>query len=255
MSPMTSSPNRAADIGPEGVAVAIREVARVVQLVDVGQLLAAGRLAHPHRRMRIDRADRQVLGHALDEPQRQIQGAAVAGADVGVGDVVLERMDQLVAEHVVGELDRTGQRQHDTPLVGFGDTAGSLAHLPFDRRRLPEVRRAGVENERLPAAQLVVQQLREAGIPALRHARRHPRRRFLFRIEVDVEMLGLQHLEVELPVLHFVPAEVPALGTDGRRPGREIATSEKRTEERRQRYATPEFLPCGAPCNGCTASF
>ena len=48
-----------------------------------------------------------------------VQGAAVrAGADVGVGDVVLERVDELVAEHVVGRLTgrQTAARCAASPL-------------------------------------------------------------------------------------------------------------------------------------------
>ena len=65
----------AADVGPEGLAVAVGEVARVAELRDLGQLLPLGRVAHPHRGVGIDGADRQVLRHALDEPQGQAQRA------------------------------------------------------------------------------------------------------------------------------------------------------------------------------------
>ena len=116
-----------------------------------------------------------------------------------------------MAEHVVGEVHRASQRQHDPALVRFGDAAGSLPHLAFERRRLPEVRRAGVKDDRLTAAQLVVQDLRDPGIPPFREAGRHPGGGFLLRIEVDVEVFSLQHLELEVPVLHLVPAEIPAL--------------------------------------------
>ena len=64
------------DIGPERVAVAIGEVARVVQIVDFRQPLAPGSFAHPHGRMRIDGPQRQVFSHTLDEPKRQRQGAS-----------------------------------------------------------------------------------------------------------------------------------------------------------------------------------
>ena len=103
--------------------------------------------------------DRQVLRHALDEPQRQREGAHRARADVRVGDVVLERVDELVAEHVVTGLDRPRERQHDAALVGLGHAAGAFAELAFDGVGLPEVRPARVEDERLAAAQLVIEQL------------------------------------------------------------------------------------------------
>ena len=58
----------AADVSPQRLSVAIWEVLRVIEVVDLGQALAADRLAHPHRRIGIDGADRQVLRHPLDEP-------------------------------------------------------------------------------------------------------------------------------------------------------------------------------------------
>ena len=71
------------------------------------------------------------------------------------------------------DVDRPGERQHDAALGGFGDAARAFAELPFDRVRLPEVRAAGVEDERLAAAELVIRAARQARIPALGHPRRH----------------------------------------------------------------------------------
>ncbi len=42
------------------------------------------------------------------------------------------------------------------------------------------------------------------------------RRRLFLRVVVDVEVVGLQYLEVEFPVLNLVPAEVAALGKGNR---------------------------------------
>jgi hypothetical protein len=165
--------------------------------------------------MRIHRPDRQVFGHALDEPQRQRQGARRAGAHVGVGDVVLEGVHQLVAEHVIGGLDWARGRQDDPPLERLRHAARPLADAAHDGVRLPEVRRAGVEDQRLAPAQLVVEDLREAGVPAFGHPGGHMGRLFLLRIEIDVEVLRLQYLEIKVPVLHLVAAEIAAL-----RPGR-----------------------------------
>ena len=73
-----------------------------------GQLFVQRRVAQPHGRVRIVRAERQVLGHALDEPQRQIQ--------VRAEDVVLKRVHQLVAEHVIGFRGPAADRHHDAAL-------------------------------------------------------------------------------------------------------------------------------------------
>ena len=65
-----------------------------------------------------------------------------------------------------------------------------------------------VEQQRLPAAQLVIEQLLEARVPSLGHARRDVDALAFLGVVVDIEVLGLQHLKVELLVLDLVPAEV-----------------------------------------------
>ena len=125
-------------------------------------------------------------------------------------------MHELVTEHVVAVGDGARKRKDDPPLEGFGHTAGPLAQVTLDRVRLPEMRAACVEDERLPRAELMIQQLRKARIPALGHPRRQLRGLFLFRVVVDVEVVRLQYFEVEFAVLNLVPAEVAPLG-DGNR--------------------------------------
>jgi len=61
----------AANERPQRVAVAIREILWIIQVVDRREFLAPRCVAHPHRRLRIDRTDRQIFGHPLDEPERQ----------------------------------------------------------------------------------------------------------------------------------------------------------------------------------------
>jgi hypothetical protein len=71
-----------------------------------------------------------------------------------------------------------------------------------------ELGRAGVENERLPTRELVIEEAGQPGIPSLGHSSRMPSRGLFRRIEVDVEVLGLEHLEIEALVLDFVATEV-----------------------------------------------
>ena len=78
--------------------------------------------------------------------------------------------------------------------------------------------------------QLMIEQLGQARVPALGHARRHPGRVFLFRVVVDVEVVGLQDLEVEVLVLNLVPAEVAALCRD---PAGQRQSSKREYEKRR----------------------
>ncbi len=124
-------------------------------------------------------------------------------------------VDQLVADHVIGRLDRAGERQDDPALVGFGHPAGTLPQFTLDRVGLPKVRRACVQNEGLAPAQLVVQELGQPGVPTLGHPRGHLGRLFFLRVVIDVEVVGFQNLELEIPVLHLVSPEIPRLGEGG----------------------------------------
>ena len=91
--------------------------------------------------MRIDSTDRQILGEALDEPQRQPfdAGANTASLRPLCRHVVLECMYELVAEYIVGFGQRAGQGQHDAALHAFSDASRSLADRPTDGVRLLEV--------------------------------------------------------------------------------------------------------------------
>ena len=59
---------------------------------------------------------------------------------------------------------------------------------------------------------LVFEHLRKARIPALGHAADARGTLALFVVEIDVEVIGLEHLEFEVLVLDFVSAEVLRLG-------------------------------------------
>ncbi len=125
--------------------------------------------------------------------------AGGARVDVRAGDVVLEGVHELVAEHVVARFDGAGKRKDDTSLVGFGDAAGALAEIALDGVGLPEVRPARVKDERLTCAQLMIEQLRKARVPTLGHPRGHLGRGLFLRVVIDVEVVGLQYLEIEFP--------------------------------------------------------
>ena len=66
----------------------------------------------------------------------------------------------------------------------------------------------GVEHQRLTPAQLVREEPRQPRVPALGQARADLDACSLLRVEVDVEVLGLEDLEVEVLVLDLVAAEV-----------------------------------------------
>ena len=198
-----------AHVRPERLAPAVRKVLRIVEVLDLRQGFLARGVAHPHRRVRVDRTDRQVLGHAFDEPQRETMGAGFTGRRVGPGgDVELERVHELVADHVIGVGERTAHRQDDAPPDRLGDAARAFTDLARDGVGLLEVGMRRVEHERLASAEFVAQHLLQPRVPALGHARGDVDAFLRARIEVDVEVLGLQDLEVEVLVLNLVAAEV-----------------------------------------------
>ena len=121
------------------------------------------------------------------------------------GHVVLEGVHQLVAEHVVGFGEAAGERQDDAALEHLGDAAGAFADVAGERVRLLEVRMGGVEDERLPrrsARGRSSVDSRAYQRSAMRAASSNGR--FFLRVVVDVEVLGLEHLEVEAVVLDLV---------------------------------------------------
>ena len=132
-------------------------------------------------------------------------------------DVVLECMDELVAENMVGFGERAGERQHDAALQSFGDAARALADHAADDVGLLEIGVRRIENERLARLHLVLEDARQARIPALGHAADARGVLALFFIEIDVEVIGLQHFELEVLVLDLVASEVLRLrGRRGR---------------------------------------
>ncbi len=124
-------------IRQQRVPIPVGEVARVVELPERGQAVF-GRVLdgspHPHRRRRVDRTQRHILGHALDEPQGQGGGGRETAelAERPSGDVVLEGVGQLVADHVIEVAEGAANGKHDPPPKRLGDTAGSLAEVAAD---------------------------------------------------------------------------------------------------------------------------
>ena len=102
-----------------------------------------------------------------------------------------------MSEHVVGLGRAYPDRHHNSPPQPFGHTAGAFAEHALDDVGLLEMRVAGIKDERLTAGELMVEQLREARIPPLGHPRSVSRRRLFLRVVVNIEVLGLQDLEIE----------------------------------------------------------
>ena len=199
------------DVGPQRVAIPVREDSGIGgHVFDRGKVSLERGVPQPHRRFRIDRAARQVFRHAFHEPERRVHAHqclhAGAGAAAAV-HVVLELVHHLVLEDVLELGVGAGERQHGAMLEELRDAAQPLARR-VDDVRLLEVGLRRVENDRLPALELVMQDPGQPGVGTLRHARGVEGADALVGIIVDVEVLGLNRLEVEVAVLHLVLAEV-----------------------------------------------
>ena len=191
---------------------AVGENPRIVgELLDGRQVAFQRGVAQPHRGVGIDRADREVFRHPLHEPQRwiHVDERLDPGTDAAPAEhVVLELVHHLVADHVLELGVGAGEGQDHAVLEKLGDAARALTDVAADRVGLLEVRLRGVQDDRLAALKLVVQDAGEARVPPLRHACCVERRRALGRIVIDLEVIGLDDLEVEGPVLDLVLPEV-----------------------------------------------
>ena len=181
-----------AHVRPDGVTEPIGENPRVVgELLDGREMPFQRRVPQPHRGVRIERADRQVLRHALHEPQRgvHVDQRLHPRADAAATEhVVLELVDHLVADHVLELFVRPREREDHPVLEELRDAAGALADVA-----------------------------REASVPALGNAGRVERGRPLGRVVVDVEVLRLDDAKIEGAVLDLVLPEVLRRG--GQRAG------------------------------------
>ena len=201
-----------ADVRPQGVAEAVGEDPRIVgELLDRGEVPLERRVPQPHGRVGVDGADRQVLRHPLHEPQRRVDADDRPDAGAGVAmteHVVLELVHHLVLQHVLELAVGPRERQHHAVLEELRDAARGFADLAPDDVRLLEVGAGGVQDDGLAALELVVQHARQPGVGPLRHARGVERGGVLLLVEIHLEVLGLDDLEVEGPVLDLVLPEV-----------------------------------------------
>ena len=117
-------------------------------------------------------------------------------------------MHELVTQHVVGFGECARQRQHDTALLALGDAARAFADHAADDVRLFEVRMRGIKDERLARPDFVLEHRGKARIPAFRHLGDAGSALALFFVEIHVEVFGLEHFELEIPVLNFVAPEI-----------------------------------------------
>ncbi len=149
-------------------------------------------------------------------------------------------MHELVRQHVLEVRVGAGERQDDPVLERLRDAPGALVEEDRERVRLLEVRVRGVQDDGLAFPELVLEHPGESRVGPLHHARRIQRRLALLLVEVDVEVRGLDDLEVEGPVLDLVPPEV--LGRCRAR------TDQQRRGRGHECQAKEQFLPPGRAC-------
>jgi hypothetical protein len=71
-----------------------------------------------------------------------------------------------------------------------------------------------MEDERLAAPQLVIEDSRKARIPAFCHSSSNLGCLLVFRVKINIKVLSLHHPELETLILNLVPSEI--LGVQGR---------------------------------------
>ncbi len=197
---------------PKRLPEAVRQVVAVqIHLGDRAQVPGQHGIAQPRFRVGVQAPDGQVLGHALEEPERRLKFQRIELAGQAPGDhVVLKGVHHLVGEHVLEIGVRTGKRQDDPPLGEFGDAAGPLGDEAGQGVGLLELAVRRVEDDRLPLLELVAEDTAQADVRALRHARCIEGRLPFSGIVVDVEVGRLQDLEVEHLILQLVAPELGA---------------------------------------------
>ena len=191
------------EIHPQRLPVSIGEEGGIVELIETRQRILLDRIAQPHRRIRIDLADGEIFRHPFHEPERQRRHRPAGPLQ----DVSLERVDQLVPEHVIGFAEAGGKRQHDASFLVLRDAADAVAQVAGDDVGLRELGVARVEHDRLTLGEGVVEDLRQAGVPALRQAAGLHHGVVLGGVVIDVEVRGLENLKIEILVAHFVSPE------------------------------------------------
>src|SRR5687767_2022650 len=109
---------------------------------------------------------------------------------------------------MIGLLQRASDRHHDATFETFGDPTRPLANLAADYISLSEIRTRCIQDERLPAGQLMSRILESRAYHRSAQTSGVVGGVALVGIKVDVEVLALQHFPGECVVVDFVPAEL-----------------------------------------------
>jgi hypothetical protein len=195
-----------------------------------------GGVPHPRRRQRMQRSERQVLGHAFGEPERghELRERLHAVARLSAREhVVLERVHHLVREHVLEAAVVTGEVEQHPVAQRLGHAAGAFSQVAGDVV-LPEVTARRIQHDRLLLAELMAQDRREARVRSLRHSSGVIGGALFGRVVEDLEVLRIQVRPGEPVVLNLVLTEI---ALSGQRTAAEDGRSECRQQPPRQAVA------------------
>jgi len=127
------------------------------------------------------------------------------------GQIILESMNQLMSDNVVGLSQGYAIRQDDSPFKRLGNSACSLAHSLRNDCCLLELRPARIDNERLTPFQLMIKDPAVASIPAFGHLSSLLNDFCFLLIKINVKMLGLHYFKIKFLVLNLIPAKILSL--------------------------------------------
>ena len=143
-------------------------VGKHLQEVVRGRELAFnGAVAEPHRRLGVDRTEREILGHPFAKPERGIgaQDALDPGtASAARPDVELELVGHFVREDMLVVGIGAGERKGIPMPQEVGETAGAFVDVPATQVGLLEVAVRGIQNDRLSVLELMVEDSRKPGV-------------------------------------------------------------------------------------------
>ena len=89
------------------------------------------------------------------------------------GHIELERVNELVADHMVRIRNRTGKGQNDPPSGCLCDSTDTFPELALNDVGLLEIGVRGVEDQRLATAKLMVEDPGQARVPPFGQPRAH----------------------------------------------------------------------------------
>ena len=148
-----------------------------------------------------------VLGHAVVEEN-------------AVDLAVHEDVDEFVPDHVAKIPHRPVVGNHDATLEKLEEAADSFGDKSGGRIGLLKVEMGAVKNERDAVCDVVTELLLEDPVALLRQKCAALGKIDHLRIVINIEVLGLEHVPVEIGVLNFILSEVEKLRGGGANAGK-----------------------------------